>query len=289
MASSPVMFIPLAAKTIGGQLLQLQPRKFPGDSHGKLSPFFAEVSTAPSRALLLDYDGTIAPFRVDRNRALPYPAVLELLQRIRTLTDTRLVLVTGRRALDAAQLLGLKHLEVWGCHGLERLRVDGTYEMPKLDEATLKTISLARELLASEGISRLIECKSAGVAVHWRGLDPETASAVKSKVEAVWSFLPDTRGLSLLKFDGGIEIHATARNKGDVVRAVVAETGKGGSIAYLGDDLTDEDAFAALQGYGLSVLVRPGYRPTVADVWIRPPEGVIEFLTDWIRACGGES
>ncbi len=61
-----------------------------------------------SRALLLDYDGTIAPFRADRNRALPYPAVLELLQRIRNLTDTRLVLVTGRRALDAAQLLGSK-------------------------------------------------------------------------------------------------------------------------------------------------------------------------------------
>lgn len=269
-------------------MLQLQSLKFPGDAHEKVSPFFAEVSCATARALLLDYDGTIAPFRADRNRALPYPAVLELLQRIRSLTDTRLVLVTGRRALDAAQLLGLKHVEVWGCHGLERLHVDGTYEMPKLAERTLQTISLAHELLLTQGLSDLIEYKPAGIAIHWRGPELE-ASAVKSKVEAVWSRISDTRGLCLLKFDGGMEIHAMARNKGDVVRAVIAETGKRGSIAYLGDDLTDEDAFAALQGYGLSVLVRSDNRPTVADVWIRRPEGVIEFLTEWIRAFGGAS
>ena len=57
-----------------------------------------------------------------------------------------------------------------------------------------------------------------------------------------------------------------------------------GQSHILGDDVTDEDAFAALQGYGLSVLVRSDYRPTVADVWIRPPEGVIEFLSDWIQS-----
>jgi trehalose-phosphatase len=172
---------------------------------------------------------------------------------------------------------------------LERLHIDGTYQMPKLAETILQSISFAHELLVSEGLSHLIEYKPAGIAIHWRGLELEIVSAVKRKVETVWSRLPDTRGLCLLRFDGGMEIHATTRNKGDVVRAVIAETGKGGSIAYLGDDLTDEDAFAALQGYGLSVLVRPDYRPSVADVWIRPPEGVIEFLTEWIRACGGES
>jgi trehalose-phosphatase len=91
-----------------------------------------------------------------------------------------------------------------------------------------------------------------------------------------------------LKFDGGMEIHATARSKGDAVRAIVAEAGNRGAIAYLGDDVTDEDAFAALQGYGIGILVRSDYRPTVADVWIRPPEGVVDFLTSWIRACEGE-
>lgn len=109
------------------------------------------------------------------------------------------------------------------------------------------------------------------------------------KVQAVWEMLPDRAGLSLLKFDGGLEIRAAVRNKGDVVRTIVAEMGRGASIAYLGDDQTDEDAFAALQGYGLRVLVNDSYRPTVADVWVRPPEGVIAFLADWGTACEGAS
>ena len=270
-------------------MLQIKDQKFPADAQEKLSRFLAKASYATNRALLLDYDGTIAPFCVDRGSAVPYPGVVELLDRIRSFASTRLVVATGRRALDAAQLLGLKRVEVWGCHGLERLHVDGTYEMPELDNNTLQGISTADELLAAEGLSALVEYKSAGTAVHWRGLEPEAANMVIRKVQAVWSRLPDTRGLCLLKFDGGIEIRTTARNKGDVVRAIVAEIGEGGSIAYLGDDQTDEDAFAALQGYGLSVLVGPEYRPTFADIWIRPPEGVIEFLTDWVNACGGAS
>ena len=100
---------------------------------------------------------------------------------------------------------------------------------------------------------------------------------------------PQSRGATTPPFDGGIEIRAAARNKGDVVRTIVAEMGRGAAIAYLGDDQTDEDAFAALQGFGLSVLVQPEYRPTVADVCVRPPEDVIAFLTDWSTACGGAS
>ncbi|MGC2195574.1 MAG: trehalose-phosphatase [Terriglobales bacterium] len=270
-------------------MLQLQSQKFHADAQGKLSRFFAKASCTTHRALLLDYDGTIAPFCADRGRAVPYPGVLELLDNIRSFTSTRLVVATGRRALDAAQLLGLKRMEVWGCHGLERLHVDGTYEMPELDDSALQAISTADELLANEGLSGLVEYKPAATAVHWRGLEPEEANMVMRKVQAVWSMLPDTRGLCFLKFDGGLEIRAAIRNKGDVVRTIVAEMGRGASIAYLGDDQTDEHAFAALQGFGLSVLVQPEYRPTVADVWVSPPEGVIAFLTDWFTACGGAS
>lgn len=61
------------------------------------------------------------------------------------------------------------------------------------------------------------------------------------------------------------------------------------AMAYLGDDQTDENAFEALHGRGLSVLVRREYRPTNADVWIQPPEGVTAFLSDWASACGGAS
>ena len=57
-------------------------------------------------------------------------------------------------------------------------------------------------------------------------------------------------------------------------------------MAYLGDDRTDEDAFRALRGRGLSVLVRAEPRETAADAWIRPPEELIEFLRTWRREAG---
>ncbi len=270
-------------------MLHCQNQDVSTNTRRQLSDFFAEFAKATARALLLDYDGTLARFCSDPERANSYPGILEVLSEIQASSNTRLVLVTGRRAMDAARLLGLKRIEVWGCHGLERLHPNGTYEMPKLEQRTLLAVERANELLASEGLSKLIEHKPAAIAIHWRGMEHAAVNTVKRKVEAVWANLPDKVRLCLAPFDGGLEIRAAERNKGDVVRTILSEMGKGVPIAYLGDDETDEDAFAALQGYGLSILVRDSYRPTVADAWLRPPEGVIAFLADWAHACGGAS
>ena len=57
------------------------------------------------------------------------------------------------------------------------------------------------------------------------------------------------------------------------------------AAAYLGDDATDEEAFATLGGRGLTVLVRPEFRATTAQVWLRPPDELFDFLDRWIEAC----
>jgi len=267
---------------------QLETQDLSVKAQKKLTNFFAHVSRASQRALLLDYDGTLAPFSEDRDRALPYPPVPALLDRIRTSTNTRLVVVTGRRAFDIDLLLGLKHIEIWGCHGLSRLRTDGTYELPNIDEEPLKRISEADEMLREEGLSDQLEFKPGATAIHWRGLE-ENASQIAHTVECIWSRLSSRKGLQLLRFDGGMEIRVAAGDKGDAVRTILSEMGHGAAVAYLGDDRTDEDAFAALQGYGLSILVHQAPRPTLADLWIRPPEGVLAFLNDWLTACGGNA
>ncbi len=269
-------------------MLHTQTQYFSEQREGQLADFFARVAPAPSRALLLDYDGTLAPFSPDRNQALPYPEIPELLDRIREGTNTRLVVITGRRALEIPALLGIPRVEVWGCHGLSRLHADGNYELPQLDEKAIATISEANKLLCQVGLVDLLELKPAAIAVHWRGREAESGKVAR-KVEKAWSMLPARSGLELLKFDGGMEIRVAGRNKGDAVRGILAEMGDHVAIAYLGDDRTDETAFEALRGHGLSVLVRKEHRPTAADVWIRPPEGVIAFLSDWASACGGAS
>ncbi len=258
------------------------------DSQRRLADFFAQLSRAPERALLLDYDGTLAQFRCDIDKATPYPDVPAWLDRIQKVTDTRLAIVTGRRAYEAALLLGLQRIEVWGCHGLERLRADGTFDIAEIDDHLLQTISRANELLTRQGLSDFLEYKPGGTAIHWRGREALSAE-VRQKIQCVWSSLENKEGLSLEAFDGGMEIRIAATNKGDVVRKILSEMGSGAAVAYLGDDRTDEDAFLALAGHGLSVLVRSEFRETAAKVWLRPPEDVLAFLADWTAACGGTS
>jgi hypothetical protein len=74
-------------------------------------------------------------------------------------------------------------------------------------------------------------------------------------------------------------------DKGDAVRIILAEIGPQVPVAYLGDDITDEGAFLALGTRGLTALVRPEWRKTAAALWMRPPEGLRDFLTRWLQAC----
>jgi trehalose 6-phosphate phosphatase len=93
-------------------MLHLATQDISADTRTKITDFFSRLSRASQRALLLDYDGTLAPFTPDRDRAVPYPGVPALLDGIRGQRNTRLVLITGRRAFEVASLLGMKHVEI---------------------------------------------------------------------------------------------------------------------------------------------------------------------------------
>ena len=72
-------------------------------------------------ALLLDYDGTLAPFMPSYDQAVPFPGVRERLRGLQSAAGARTVLVTGRPCLDALRFLDLDPApEIWGCHGGER-------------------------------------------------------------------------------------------------------------------------------------------------------------------------
>jgi trehalose-phosphatase len=91
----------------------------------------------------------------------------------------------------------------------------------------------------------------------------------------------------MLPFDCGMELRAVGCNKQHAVKAVLAQTPDRSAVAYLGDDITDEDAFRAVKPRGLGVLVRADFRPTEADVWLRPPDDLVTFLNHWCVVRGG--
>jgi len=252
----------------------------------EVEQFMNAVAQSPVSALLLDYDGTLAPFCLNRQQALPYPGMTELLQEIIVNGRTRVVIVTGRNAHEVIPLLAIHPSpEIWGCHGLERLRPDGTRETPRVEEPVMHALADADRWLGHQGLHNRAEFKTGAVAIHWRGLDEATAAEIRGQVLLGWFPIAQSTPMELLEFDGGIEMRMPGKDKGDAVRTILDEIGPEVPVAYLGDDLTDERAFLALGTLGLSVLVRPGWRETAAALWIRPPEGLREFLTRWLQAC----
>lgn len=250
--------------------------------------FLSQVKSAKQRALLLDYDGTLAPFRVQRDKALPYPGVHEILSDILKAQHSRMVLISGRRTKDLIPLLGLEDLpEIWGSHGMERLKTDGSHEIAELDKLTLQTLIEAQKWLKEVGLMDHCEQKPGSLALHWRELADGRAKEIREMIITTWSECAHESGLSLKEFDGGIELRASGRNKGVAVETILSEMAENTVVAYLGDDLTDEDAFNAVKNKGVGVLVRKEFRPTAADFWLIPPKELLEFLLNWHKTCGG--
>jgi trehalose-phosphatase len=251
--------------------------------------FFDRLRNAPSRALLLDYDGTLAPFTPDREHAFPYPEIPELVARIMR-TGTRVVLISGRPATALLFLSGIHpHPEIWGSHGAERLLPDGSYQVEPPSTDHQSALKAAVHSLTACGFASRVEVKPGGIAVHWRGLPPAERTLMEAKIRSLFASAIEDHGLHLLPFDGGLELRAPGKNKGDAVSAILQESGSEVAAAYLGDDQTDENAFRAIKGRGIAILVRPDPRPTGADVWLRPPEELGRFLRDWLTACGVEA
>ena len=255
------------------------------DTQLRIEGFLKTVEQAPRSLLLLDYDGTLAPFRVMRDRAFPYPGIARAVQEIVSSGRTRVVIVSGRDVNETVPLLGVAPVpEVWGLHGLQRRRPDGSIEMIRIDVGDLDALSAAEQWLNDQHMRQKAEIKTGSIAVHWRGATNHEIERWRGRVLAGWRPIADGSRLELLDFDGGVEIRVPEVNKGDVVRTVLREMETGIPAAYLGDDHTDEAAFNAINGLGLSALVRARLRHTAAQVWLKPPEEVFEFLTDWAVA-----
>jgi trehalose 6-phosphate phosphatase len=257
--------------------------------------FFHALARAPHALLLLDYDGTLAPFRIDRFQARPYARIRDLLARIQSQQKTRMAIITGRPAHEVAPLLGLDPpLEVWGLHGAERLYPDGRRELEDAPPATRAKLNELREYLKHDSLGGLYEDKPNAAVMHWRGLAPGKARQVEQRARALFAPLSHLEGLTLLDFLSGVELRV-GRDKGGAVEAIIREETRAHAasvpVAFLGDDLTDEAAFRAVNNAAaphLSVLVRRTPRDTAADLRLKPPVEVREFLDRWFTALNGE-
>ena len=248
-----------------------------------LNEFWKKLAEPEKSVLLLDYDGTLAPFKTDRDQAFPYPGVREIVSKI-IRSETTVVMVTGRSADEMLRLLDVDPPpEVFGSHGLERVHPDGRLERYPLSNATETGIRSARSFLQKLSLEERIEEKYGCLAFHWRDLKKEEVDRLKDTILPEFERISSDYMLDMKYFDGGIEFRAAGHGKGKVVKTVIGEHEEAVVYAYLGDDLTDEDAFKVLKGKGLTVLIREMRRETAAQVRLKPPDELLWFLNEWHR------
>lgn len=272
--------------------------------------FAPRLKAARTRVLFLDYDGTLAPFQEDWRRAQPYPGVRAALERILRAGHTRVVIATGRTVDTVQPLLGLDPApEIWGVHGWERLHPGGRREDfdpgNQVREGLRRAREPAREPWGAQWPEQW-ELKPTSLAFHFRGLPEAERAEFMARVEPRWRAIAGQHGLGLHAFDFGMELRVPGRTKGTVVETVLGEIGRAGverepaerdpaeqgaAAVFLGDDTTDEDAFRALAARqdpgAVGVLVRPEWRLTAAQAWLRPPQELVDLLERWHRIAGG--
>ena len=203
-------------------------------------------------ALLLDVDGTIldiAPtpsqVRVPINL---YGALAKLLPR----TGGALALVSGRPLADIEGIFAPLKLPAVGGHGAEIRRAP---DLPATKPPLALDTQLKEELIAAAGPGILIEDKGYSLALHYRRA-PELRAPLRKAIDRLVGEHPEG-GLKILSGKGVFEVKPARFTKGTGIRALMLEPPFRGRIPYfIGDDVTDEDAFAVLpqfKGVGYSV------------------------------------
>ena len=225
-----------------------------------------------SPLFFLDYDGTLAPIVDKPMEAVPHPDVPSLLEALEE--EYPLLIITGRHLRDLSILMPEASYRAIGLHGTQEGTIGGDLSSLLSEEAEAALARLRRALPTYEGIE--VEEKGPTFAVHYRAADD--AEAVREQLEKWTADLPES--LEAIWGKMVVELRPQGSSKGVAVERI-AEEFPGRTPVYLGDDVTDEDAFRALGNRAITVKVGGG--DTAARYRLRGVEEVITYLKRYLE------
>jgi trehalose-phosphatase len=231
---------------------------------------------------MLDHDGTLVRFELVRTRAIPSRETLDLLRRIAESPSTTLVVVSGRPVRELADLLERPPYTLVGEHGWEWADHGERIVRHPLPRGAAARLDRAERLVRDAGLGERLERKRSSIAVHTRGLEEARAREVHATAVRAWTPVMEGAPLRLTTFNGGVELRVRGRDKGTTARDLLAREQPGTLGVHVGDDDTDEDAFAALAPAGIGVKVGAPGPPTGAIANLEDPPEVAAFLATWL-------
>ncbi|MGH7241982.1 MAG: trehalose-phosphatase [Phycisphaerales bacterium] len=237
----------------------------------EFSEGIAALVSAPILLIASDFDGTLAELVSTPDVARPNPQALEALRQLGAMPRTFAAVVSGRALADLSlHLPDAKELKLFGSHGGE-----GLGRVPPLSEEqerTLEAVNNHCRTLAEQFKGALVESKPFGVALHYRGVDRTALPRLLQEIHSLAERFPGARRLRGIELAEFMVIDA---DKGRCLKWLRFHAGAQRTL-FLGDDFTDESAFAVLGP--LDIGIKVGHGESVAGKRTPDPAGVASIL-----------
>jgi trehalose 6-phosphate phosphatase len=248
----------------------------------------ARIARTPRLLVVCDYDGTLAPIVEDPSRAVPLPASMRALRSLADLPETAAGVISGRALEDLATLSRLPAgVHLIGSHGAE---FDAGFAdaLDASAQALRSRLEADLERLVGSTPGVFLETKPASIAVHVRRAEPSVGESVLGAVRsgpARWEGVHVTEGKAV------IELAVIEMDKGEALD-MLRRRADATAALFVGDDVTDERAFARLADPDVGVKVGCGeslaeyYVPDTADVAVMLAQLLAERRA-WLAAERG--
>jgi len=246
-----------------------------------------QAARTPNILVACDYDGTLAPIVANPDLATPVREAMVALRTLAAQPNTHVAVISGRALRDLAELTGLPtSVHLVGSHGSE-FEAGFAKSLTAEQRALHKRLVTMLSEIATAAPGFLIETKPASVAFHYRNAPPEEAEAALVRVNDGPALLP---GVFVKRGRKVVEIGVVGMNKGTALNTVRTKVGAS-IVVFIGDDVTDEDAFATLSSKDIGIKV--GAAPTCAPYRLADPNEVarwlarlVELRSDWMLGEG---
>ena len=249
----------------------------------KLEERLATLARAPQLLVACDYDGTVAPIVVDPWRASPRRETVVAMRGLADQPQTNVAVISGRSLRDLAALSRLpEEIRLVGSHGSE-FDVGFSSELTAAAVARRSEITHAIGEVAGRTEGSYVELKPASVAFHYRMVGDDAAALA---IEAIEEGPAQLDGVHVKYGKKVVELSVVETNKGAALETIRRQVGAT-AVLFIGDDVTDEDAFATLHGPDVGVKVGEG--ESQAEFRTDDPDGVARLLAvlldrrrDWL-------
>lgn len=230
-----------------------------------------------------DYDGTLVAIKKRPGLALLSISTRKLITGLSGKKWAKVFIVTGRNLENILGLMRIRSISYVGNHGFELKDPHLKFSNTKAEQAKGAIALIFRELKNSlrhvKGV--IIENKYYTLSVHYRLVDKRDIAILKKRFYNITIPYIRKGAIYITRGKKVFELRPNIRwNKGTMVRWLLKEISVRDRVfpIYIGDDVTDEDAFSALGKKGMSVLVAERKRPTKARFRLRSPREVMSFI-----------